>query len=331
MTIKEIAKMAGVSTAAVSRYFNKGYISDEKREAIRKVVEKTGYHPSMQAQTLRTRRTNLIGVVIPRIDSSSIARVVAGIMEVADANEYQLLLANTTTDMQKELEYLSVFHDKQVDGVILVGTLFTDKHQAALANMEVPLVIIGQKVAGYNSVYHDDYNAEYDITKFLLDKGRKNLVYLGVTEEDKAVGVNRYEGFKKAVSDAGLEGLAERRVIGGFNSMDGYESMRNAFEQFEYIDGVVAVTDTIASGAMKFLHEKGIRIPEDVMVVGQGDSQLARIVTPELTTVRYFYEESGRKATDMLIEKLKGEENLPIRMVKLGYELIDRGSTELKK
>ena len=116
-----------------------------------------------------------------------------------------------------------------------------------------------------------------------------------------------------------------------FNSMDGYESMRNAYEQFEYIDGVVAATDTIASGAMKFLHEKGICIPEDVMIVGQGDSQLARIVIPELTTVRYFYEESGRKATEMLIEKLKGEENQPIRMVKLGYELIDRGSTELKK
>ncbi len=330
MTIKEIAKMAGVSTAAVSRYFNNGYISDEKREAIRKVVEKTGYYPSMQAQTLRTRRTNLIGVIIPRIDSSSIARVVAGIMEVADANDYQLLLANTMNNPKKELEYLSVFRDKQVDGVILVGTLFTDEHKSVLKAMEVPIVIIGQKVEGYNSVYHDDYHAEYDITKLLIEKGRKKLVYLGVTEADKAVGLNRYKGYKEAVCDAGLDELCDRRVIGKFNSMDGYDSMKKAFEQFDDIDAVVAATDTIASGAMKFLHEKGVRIPEDVMIVGQGDSQLAQVLIPELTTVRYFYEESGRNATDILIDNLRDTaEDRPVRMVKLGYDLIDRASTQV--
>ncbi len=332
MTIKEIAKLAGVSPAAVSRYFNNGYVSEEKRETIRRVVEEPGYYPSMQARTRRTRRTNMIGVVIPRIDSNSIARVVEGIMEIADENDYQILLANTMNTPEKELEYLSVFHDKQVDGVILIGTLITEEHKRVFANMEVPLVIVGQKVEGYNSVYHDDYNAEYAATKLLLDKGCRKLVFLGVTEEDKAVGENRYAGYRDAVSAAGFEELADRRVVGNFNSEDGYNCMKTLYERYHDIDGVVAATDTIASGAMKFLHEKKIRIPQDIMIVGQGDSQLAKVMVPELTTMKYYYELSGKNAAKILIDNLKADGGeIPIRMVKLGYEMILRGSTELEK
>ena len=328
MTIKDIAKMAGVSTAAVSRYFNNGYISEEKREAIRLAVEKTGYYPSMQAKTLRTRKTNLIGVVIPRIDSGSISRVVEGIMEVADENNYQLLLANTMNDPNKEIEYLSVFHEKQVDGVILLGTFITDEHKRIIANMEVPIVIIGQKLEGYNSVYHDDYRAEYESTKHLIEKGCKKLVYIGADERDKAVGVDRYNGYRNAVLEAGLDDCADRREIGGFDYIDGYNGMRSLIQKYDEIDGVVAATDTIASGAIKYLDEIGKKIPEDVMIVGQGDSILAKIVKPELTTVKYFYEESGKTATKILLDNiLSGDRNIPVRIIKLGYEMLERGST----
>ena len=328
MTIKDIAKMAEVSTAAVSRYFNNGYVSEEKRIAIKKVVEKTGYFPSMQAQTLRTKRTNLIGVIIPRIDSTSIARIVGGIMETAEERDYQLLIANTMNNSMKELEYLSILREKQVDGVILIGTIFSDEHKDVLSTVEVPLVIVGQKLEGYNCVYHDDYHAEYDITKLLLEKGRRKLVYIGVTEDDEAVGMTRYRGYRDAVIEQGLPELAERRVISGFDARDGYYAMETLLETYNEIDGVVAATDTIASGAIKYLHKKGIKIPEDIMVVGQGDSKLAQIITPELSTVRYYYEESGRAAAKIIIEDIKSDKDeIPVRMVKLGYELIDREST----
>ena len=328
MTIKEIAEKAGVSTAAVSRYFNNGYVSEKKKEAIRKVVEKYDYRPSMQAQTLRTRKTNMIGVVVPRIDSSSIARVVEGIMESAEVEGYQVLLAITMNDVKRELEYLSVFHDKQVDGVILLGAVFSDEHMDILKSMKVPLVVVGQKLEGYNSVYHDDYHAEYDITKLLLDRGRRDLVYIGVTEDGKAVGKARYSGYRDAVRDAGFDELAERRIISGFDAKSGFDSMRELTEKYNHIDAVVAATDTIASGAMRYLHKLGARIPEDVMIVGQGDSQLARVLTPELSTVRYYYEESGKKSIEMLVSILKGDEDdNSVRMVKLGYELIDRETT----
>ena len=103
MNIAEIAKLAGVSPAAVSRYFNNGYISDEKRKAIRRVVEQTGYRPSLQAQTLRTKRTKLIGVIVPRINSGAVGSIVAGVLSVLDAGGYQMLLADTQNAPEKEI------------------------------------------------------------------------------------------------------------------------------------------------------------------------------------------------------------------------------------
>ena len=100
MNIAEIAKLAGVSSAAVSRYFNHGYISEEKKESIRKVVEQTGYRPSMQAQTLRTKKTRLIGVILPRIDSASISSMIAGILSVSNVSGYHLLLTDTQNDRE---------------------------------------------------------------------------------------------------------------------------------------------------------------------------------------------------------------------------------------
>ncbi len=326
MTISEIAKMAGVSKSAVSRYFNDGYISEEKREAIRKVVEETGYYPSLQAQTLRTKKTKMIGVILPRIDSNSIGRVVAGIFSVLGESEYEILLANTMNDNMKELDYLSVFHDKQVDGVILLATLMTAEHKKKLKEMNVPVVIIGQKIAGLPCVYHDDYNAEYDITKMILEKGRHNLVYIGVTQKDKAVGKDRYEGYCTAVKEAGFDDLCSRKQIADFNMESGYDAMKKLCETYDKIDGVIAATDTIAVGAMRYLIDKKVEIPKDIMIAGQGDSVVSRVTTPMLSTIRYFYEESGKCAAEMMLCLLGGNEP-DEKHIKLGYELLDRKST----
>ena len=125
MTIADIANMAGVSKAAVSRYFNNGYISDEKREAIRKVVEETGYQPSVHAQTLRTKKTKMVGVIVPKMVSSALGRVIEGIQNVLDEAGYQLLLTVTHNDLEREITYLQNLDETKVDGVILCGTMFT--------------------------------------------------------------------------------------------------------------------------------------------------------------------------------------------------------------
>ena len=122
MNINEIAKMAGVSRATVSRYLNNGYVSEEKKKVISKVIEETGYQPSSQAQMLRTKKTKLVGVILPKIDSNTISREVAGISDILTQKGYQMILANTNNSVEEELKYLSLFKDNQVD-------IYTHGHQ----------------------------------------------------------------------------------------------------------------------------------------------------------------------------------------------------------
>lgn len=320
MNIAEIARRAGVSSAAVSRYFNHGYISEEKKAAIRKVVEETGYRPSVQAQTLRTKKTRMIGVVVPKIASTSIGRVVEGILSVVEGSGYQMLLAVTQNDPKKELEYLDVLDEKQVDGVILVGTVFTAEHKRMLKEMSVPVVIVGQSVSGRCCVYHDDYHATYALTERILQLGRTRLGYIGAIMQDKAVGAERYRGFADAVKDKGYGELAENHVTAAFTMASGYEKMGELSVRCPDLDAVVCATDTMAAGAVQYLREQKIKVPEQVLVAGQGDSEMAKMTVPPFPTVHYAYEKSGVLAAQMLLEALDGKGTEPAE-VKLGYRL----------
>ncbi len=322
MNIAEIAKLAGVSSAAVSRYFNNGYISEAKKEAIRKVVEETGYRPSVQAQTLRTKRTMMVGVVAPRMASFSVGSVVDGILGSLEKSDYQMLLAVTQNDPEKELEYLRALNDKQVDGVILIATVFTPQHREVLEQMNVPIVINGQKLDGFCSVYHDDYHAMYDMTRRMLAKGRTSLGYIGVLEEDIAVGHNRLLGYRDAVTDAGYPELAEHVLKGTFSMSSGEENALEMLRRYPDLDGLICATDTMAVGAVRSLTASGVNVPEQVLVAGQGDSQMIKAAGHSILSLHYSYERSGQIAADMLLEHLEKGESSPDD-IKLGYYLVD--------
>ena len=145
MNISTIAALAGVSPATVSRYLNHGYVSEEKRKKIQEVIRQTGYTPSSSAQTLRTGRNNLIGVIVPKISSESVARMVDGITEAVSHSSYQVLLANTGNNTERELEYLKLFRVNNVDGVIFIGTLMSKKHLAVMRSYKKPIVLLGQQ------------------------------------------------------------------------------------------------------------------------------------------------------------------------------------------
>ena len=326
MNIAEIAKMAGVSSAAVSRYFNNGYISEEKREMIRRVVEETGYRPSVQAQTLRTKRTKLIGVILPKISSASIGSVVSGILDVLNESGYQLLLADTQSNPDKELEYLSTFSDKQVDGIILIATIFTARHKRALKEMHVPVVLVGQKLSGHYCVYHDDYHSMYDMTKLLIEKGCRRLGYIGVLHQDKAAGKERYEGYCNALADGGLEECRNNTVIADFTICSGYEKAGELLNKCGSLEGIICAADEIAIGVMQFLKEQKIDVPGQMLVTGHGDSELSRVTTPTLTSVHYSYEQSGELATQIMLNLLSGKE-VAVKEMKLGYQLVENQSS----
>ena len=296
MNITAFAQYAGVSKAAVSRYFNGGYLSAEKRAQIAAAVEATGYRPSMQAQMLRTRRTRQIGVIMPRLSSESCARMVEGISRVLDDQNYQLLLINTANDNTREVRALDTLRHDTVDGIILIATMFTPEHHAVLQSLHVPVVIVGQQYPGFSCVFHDDFGAAQAATAHMLQKGRRKPGYLGVTLLDKAVGLARREGFDSALRDAGLVPQPQRMSIAKFNMESGYHQADQLFGRAPGLDCLFCATDSIALGALQYCRSHSLRVPEDIMIAAVGDNRIGRVAYVPLTSAHLHYRTAGDKA-----------------------------------
>lgn len=325
MTINEIAEMAGVSRTTVSRYLNNGYVSKEKMEKIKAVIDKTGYQPSRQAQMLRTKRTNLIAVILPKINSDSISRMVEGISSVLNRAGYELILTNTNNKEQDELKYLRLFAaNGSVDGVILIGTILTKEHRELLANYSLPVVVLGQNVDFCSCVYYDDYNACKKLASSLVSTG-KNFAYIGVTEKDEAVGHLRKQGFMDALAEAGIRTDSVQVAESAFRMDSGYDACRELLKKESLPDTIFCATDTIAIGAMLYLREQGIRVPEQIQITGIGNSEKAHVVLPKLTTVHYYYRTSGKETARILLGLLSGRETAT-RAIKMGYKIIENES-----
>ena len=325
MNINQIAKQAGVSRATVSRYLNNGYVSKEKRERIARVIKETGYVPSRRAQQLRTGKTQLVGVVIPKVNSQSVSRMVLGITDVLSQNDYQLVLANTNNSVRTEIEYLEMFSSRNhVDGVIHIATELNEDHLRAAQNMRMPLVVLAQKLPGCACVYHSDFEALHDITKLVLRKAQRPA-YLGVTEQDRAAGLDRHRGFLAACAEMGVSCPPEAQVTVDFTADSGYFGAERILETVPDVDTIVCATDDIAFGAMMCMAEYGRRVPEDVQITGVGDSLLSRISRPSLTTAHLHFRGAGQEAARLLLEQIETGERI-VDTRQMGYEVYGRSS-----
>ena len=326
MTIKEVAELAGVSTAAVSRYFNGGSLSDEKRKKIRKIVEKNNYSPNALAQTMRTGKSGHIGVIVPYIHSNSMSQIMEGIAEGLKANDYIFILACTDGEKEKEVMFIESMQKSGMDGIILMGTVMTPHLKDTIDNSIIPIVVTGQSFKGVSSVYHDDIHCMKDITQLMLKK-RKKIAYVGVDEEDAAVGQARRKGVEKAFLEAGID--ADKLIIGksDYTMNGGYNETLRLIKDYPDLDGIICATDRIAHGAILALRESGKKVPKDVSVSGVGNSWADIVSQPQLTTVKLYFEDCGRVAVRILMEAIKsGEKDFPVRSVKLGYQIVERGS-----
>lgn len=306
MTINEIAELAGVSRATVSRYLNKGYVSEEKKEKIRKVVEATGYHPSASAQTLRSRKTRMIGTIIPKIASDPIGHMVSGVSEVLQENGYKLLLTDTLNDPQEELRYLEFFDQNQVDGVILFGTVMTPKHYELIRKLSVPVVVIGQHAQSVPCVYQNDYQSMYEMSMEMLKSAGK-IAYIGAPDADVATGITRKKAFGDAMITSGFQLKDAVWKQGDFSINSGYCLMKEVLREMPDVDTVICATDAMASGAMLYCREQGISMPEQIQFAGTGNENLGIVIQPPLTTVRFEYREAGLEAGKLLVKLLRKE------------------------
>lgn len=327
MTIKELAKLTGVSPSAISRYLNGGALSPEKRAVIRAAIEKTGYEPDIAAKTLRTRTTDLIGIVVPRLDSEAVSRVAAGAEDVLSREGYVCQISVSGIDPERELELLHLFQARSAAGVILMATVCTRRHEQALHDLQIPAVVIGQNYHSVCSVYHDDYGAALDLTRLILQRGRKRPVFIGVTERDAAAGIARRNGVRDGLLEYGLTPEALPVEISDFSLQGGREAMERLLQRQPDLDAVICATDHIAFGAMEALRAAGKRLPDDVSVVGVGDSWACEHIEPHLTSAHFYYRTSGQEGARMLVELLRSEAAVrPIRQTVLSYSIQERDS-----
>ncbi len=323
--------MAGVSSAAVSRYINGGSISEEKKQRIKKVIEETGYVPNPTARSLRQQRSDGIGVIVPKFNSDSVSNLIEGVSTVLSKSGYLAVFGNAENDEKRELEYMHLMQETRFAGILLMGTVFTPKHIAFFRESRLPIVVCGQNNPNVTCVYHDDKGAAKEITRYMIQKGRRRIAYIGAVERDISVGVNRREGVEEAMREAQLDPEALVRTQVFFAADDRYKGMNEILDGGYMPDGVICATDTLAVGAIKALRERGFKVPDDIGVAGIGGGFAGTIVTPALTTVKLFHRECGERGAKLLLtlieqQREKPDEKLPITQTMFGYSLIERES-----
>lgn len=326
ITIKDIAKMANVSRSTVSRFLNSsGYVSEDARKRIDKVIEETGYMPSEYAKSLRTKKTKVIGVILPTIQTETSSKIVTGLGKELSKQGYEILLANTNLDKEKEMEYLDLLRVRQVDGIVLIATNTETELVNKIKGLTIPFVIVGQEVDGITSISYNDYDASRELTSTLIERGHEQIAFIGVDESDRAVGYFRKKGYLEEMAAAGLHVEETWMQEAVFDIDSGYDAMHAILTHAKHQPtAVFAVTDRLAVGAMTYLKQNGYRIPEEMAIAGIGASEISQYVDPPLTTVEYYNEAAGAEAGRQMLVMLQSEKNQ--QKIVLDYRLIIRES-----
>lgn len=331
LTIRDIATLAGVSTSTVSRVLNNsGYVKTEVRARIEAVMSQTCYTPSELAKQLKSQRSGLIGVIIPKINSYTTSEVVAGISATLGPLRYQMLLANTDNAVAQERSAYDLFRRQRVAGVLHLATTVDDGLIRAIREAGLPIVMIGQDAShlGITSVIQNERAAARQITEHLLGYGHARIGLVTVGADDIQVGGERTAGYLDAIQAHGLCVDQDLIVRASFRAEAGEESAERLLRApaGKRCTAMLAVTDRLAVGAMACLHDHGIRVPGDMAVAGMGDSDMARMVRPALSTVHYDYAGTGAEAARLMLEMLERKGSESWRVV-MPYRLALRRST----
>lgn len=327
MNIKEVAKLANTSPSSVSRVINSsGYVKAEVKQRVLKVLKETNYRPNAFAKALHSKKSNTIGVILPKINATSSGENVAGIDQFFSTKGYCLLLGNTNHQLEKELEFLDLFKEKQVDGIILIATLLTKEHHDKLKKLSIPIVIIGQKSPkDIPCVLFDEYSAAKKMTQYLLASGKKRIAFIGVDEWDLSVGVLRHKGYCAALIEQNITPDNKLFAKGDFTHQSGFAACRYILDHNNTIpDAIFAATDKMAIGAMNYLFSIGLSVPEEISVCGVGGGTLAQYYNPKLTTLSYDYKQAGITASELLYRQLEANnDNISLpHITYIPYEIV---------
>lgn len=322
LTIVDIAKMAGVGTTTVSRYFNGGNLKKETRERIKEIVDKYNYTPNTFAKALKSTDSKIIGVIVPCLHSYISGNTLKYLDKELKENNYETLIMNANFDENKQLEYIKKLARMNVDGIILLPTTMSKAYESTIKSIDVPVVMLGQEGEYTYSVEYNDFNAARDLTNYVLTSGHKKIAYLGVGEDDIAVGYYRKLGVLRALEKYNLE--PENILITNFGMEEGYEIVKENIEKLKEDSCLICATDNLAYGAIKALEEEGLNVGEDYSVAAFGDYTSSALLKSPLTTIKFDLKDAAKQTVEMLLNVIKKEETAMKLLI--GYELKTRDS-----
>lgn len=300
-SIREVAKLAGVSPATVSRVMNgTANVDDEKRERVLQAIADTGFVPNAVARSLFKKSAKMIGLIIPSITNPFFTQMASAIEKTADEHGYRMIFCNTGTDLEKEKEALTMLTSMNADGIIL--TTSNDEIEPYVEQCNVPVVItdrLFKKKSANNYVHCDHYEGGRLAMEHLIDCGCKSIVCVKGPQHISSAKA-RYDGYKDVCKE---QGIKEQTMDCDYDFNVGLATAEEMLLQYPDLDGVIACNDMVAISIYKVLHKRGIAVPEQIQIVGFDGVYLSDLLTPELTTVAQPIEEIGRKAAELIIHK----------------------------
>jgi LacI family repressor for deo operon, udp, cdd, tsx, nupC, and nupG len=327
VSLKDVARVARVSHSTVSRALqNPDMVSADTAARIRTIARSMGYRPNVIGRSLATQRTRTIGIVVTTVADPFIAEVVAAIEDVAHRERYAVFLANSNADPHREISVVRSFGERRVDGAIVMASRVGSMYLPLLNELEVPIVLIDNQHPGEfaHAISIDDREGARLAVSHLVELGHRRIAYIGdrhglQSDED------RFAGYRDELTRAGSTTSSELIAYGDGAPDGGLRAMSTLLALREPPTAVFCYNDMTAIGALRCLHKNGVRVPEQMSVVGFDDLPITSFLEPPLTTVRQPRTDMGRDAANMLFKLLNGEE--AISQTRVPGTLVIREST----
>jgi len=306
--IKDVADKAGVAQSTVSRVINNSEkVSEETYSKVKNAIKKLGYKPNVLARSMRTGKTSTIAVLLPDLKNLFFSELIGSIELAAGKRDYRVFICNSNEDSNRERVLMKDLLNRNVDGIILSSVSGSENLEIIQElKQKIPLIVVDRKIKGLNinTVAVDDHKGIYNATNYFIEKGHNNIAYVS-GPLNKQIHETRLRGYTDALKDSGFQKQNDLIIEENFRATGGSNAVKKILSLNKKVTSIVFSNDMMAIGAIRALKSKGVKIPEEIELMGFDNIPLAQLIFPSLSTVAQPIKEIGLEAVKLLFSKME--------------------------
>lgn len=332
VTINDIAKEAKVSHATISRVLNNsGYVKDETRKRVQKIMKELNYTPSAIARSLSRSKTNTIGVIIPDINNPFFGEIIKGITQIADEHNLNIILCDSDDDKDKELKAINVLKQQRIQGLLITTTIYKDlsnrENLNALKNLGIPIILIDGHVEclDFSGVFIDHIKGAYDATATLIEAGHTKIAII-TGDMNSRPAKERLLGYDKALEANNIPVQNEYIFYGDYKYETAYEITKQILKMNNRPTAIFVTSNTMILGCIKAFYEEKIDVPRDMAIIGFDKLDMLNIIGMNISFINGPSMELGRTGMKMLLENLNNKQESEVKRITIIPEIVLRGS-----